>query len=126
MPYTVDRLEFEALVNEAIAALPEDLRGRLNNVVVVVEDWADPHTVREAGVGNPFALLGFYHGIPLSRRGSGYGQVTPDRISIYRMPILARSGSAGALRETVRRVVWHELAHHFGIDDDRLRDLGVY
>jgi len=126
MPYTVDRQEFEALVADAIAALPEDLRGRLDNVVLVVEDFADRHTLREAGIGNPYELSGFYHGIPLSRRGSGYGQVTPDRISIYRMPILARSDSPKALRETVRRVVWHELAHHFGIDDDRLRDLDVY
>ncbi len=122
----MDRQAFERLVDEAVAALPEALRARMDNVAIIVEDWPDGDTLAQAGVRSPHQLLGFYHGVPLPRRGGGYGQVAPDRISIYRLPILAQAESGEALPGLVRRVVWHELAHHFGIDDDRLRDLGAY
>jgi predicted Zn-dependent protease with MMP-like domain len=117
---------FENLVADALEALPEFFRDKLDNVEVVVEDWPDHHTLRLARVRSPYGLLGFYHGVPLTERTSYYGLVAPDKISIYRRPIEAQCRTEDELRETVRRVVLHELAHHFGISDDRLHEIGAY
>ena len=105
---------FEALVRDAIDALPERFRTRLDNVEIVIED--DPE--RES-------LLGHYHGVPLPDRGSGYSGFLPDKITIYRRPLEGRARTPEELAEQVRVTVWHEIAHHFGIDDDRLRELGM-
>ena len=117
---------FERFVAEALDALPELFREKMDNVEVVVEDWPDQETMRKAGVRYPTELLGFYHGIPQTKRTHNYGLVLPDKISIYRQPILMRCRTLEEVRRTVYRVVRHELAHHFGIDDDRLREIGAY
>jgi predicted Zn-dependent protease with MMP-like domain len=117
---------FENLVADALEALPVFFQDKLDNVEVVVEDWPDHHTMRLARVRSPYGLLGFYHGVPLTERTTYYGLVAPDKISIYRRPIEAQCRTADELRETVRRVVLHELAHHFGISDDRLHEIGAY
>jgi predicted Zn-dependent protease with MMP-like domain len=122
----MERDVFEDWVAEVLETLPVAFAEMLDNVVVVVEDWPDRHTMRLAGVRSPHALLGFYHGIPQTGRNSSYGLVTPDKISIYRRPIEAQAATPEALRDLVRRVVLHELAHHFGIDDDHLRHIGAY
>ena len=117
---------FERLVVEALDALPEEFRQHLDNVEVVVEDWPDAHTLRLAGVRSRWGLLGFYHGVPQTQRTTSYALVPPDRISIYRYPILHVCRTAVEVREMVGRVVRHEIAHHFGISDDRLHELGAY
>ena len=117
---------FERLVAEALEALPELFQEKLDNVEVVVEEWPDRETMRRAGVRHPADLLGIYHGVPQTKRTHDYGLVLPDKISIYRQPILMRCRTLEELRETIHRVVRHELAHHFGIGDDRLRELGAY
>ncbi|MCX7707736.1 MAG: metallopeptidase family protein [Anaerolineae bacterium] len=117
---------FEDLVAEALAELPEQFAEMMDNVVIVVEDWPDRATLRAAGVRSPYGLLGFYHGVPQSERTSYYGLVAPDKISIYRRPIEAQCRTEEELRALVKRVVYHELAHHFGIDDDRLLEIGAY
>ena len=117
---------FEDLVGEALESIPDLFLEMLDNVAIVVEDWPDRETMRVAGLGSRYQLLGFYHGIPQTGRTSGYNLVAPDRISIYRRPIEAQCRSEEELREMVRRVVLHELAHHFGIDDDRLHEIGAY
>jgi predicted Zn-dependent protease with MMP-like domain len=106
---------FERLVRNAIESLPEQFRTRLDNVEIVIED----------SPGNDH-LLGHYHGVPLTKRGAHYSGMLPDKITIYRIPISKRARSPEDLAERVRRTVWHEIAHHFGISDDRLRDLGAY
>ena len=106
---------FEQLVRNAIESLPEQFRSRLSNVEIVIED----------SPGNDH-LLGHYHGVPLPNRGMGYSGFLPDKITIYRLPIERRARSPEELAEQVRITVWHEIAHHFGIDDDRLRELGFY
>jgi predicted Zn-dependent protease with MMP-like domain len=107
--------EFELLVEEAIESLPDDLRAFMSNVAVVVDEEPPP--------GLP--LLGLYQGVPLTQRTSGYAGVAPDKITIYRGPLERRAaGDSERLRAEVRRVVVHEIAHHFGIDDDRLHELG--
>jgi len=118
--------DFERLVAEALDGLPEVFRERLENIEVVVEEWPDQQTLQLAGVNHPAELLGFYHGVPLTGRTQGYNLVLPDRISVYRQPILMQCRTHEEVRAMVQRVVRHELAHYFGIDDDRLREIGAY
>ncbi|MCS7261365.1 MAG: metallopeptidase family protein [Anaerolineae bacterium] len=122
----MDRYAFERLVVEAVEALPEAIRTQLENVEFVVEEWPDPVVLRRMGLRNPASLLGFYHGIPRTQRNSHYGMVLPDKISIYRQPILRRCRNWREVRELVFSVVRHEIAHHFGISDERLEELGAY
>src|SRR5439155_2616601 len=97
--------------------LPPELRGQMSNVEIVVE--------QEPPGGQP--LLGLYQGIPLTRRGSYYGGVLPDKITIYRGPLERLYGrDPETLRREVRRVVLHEIAHHFGISDERLIEIDRY
>jgi predicted Zn-dependent protease with MMP-like domain len=110
-------LDFERCAQEAIDELPGDLRAAMSNVELVIED--------EPPAGQP--LLGLYQGIPLTRRTSSYGAVPPDKISIYRGPLERLYGHDQiVLRDQIRRVVLHEIAHHFGISDKRLRELDRY
>ena len=109
--------EFEENLQAALASLPDDLRASMSNVAVVVED--------EPPEGLP--LLGLYQGIPLTRRSSAYGGVLPDKITIYSGPLERLYGDdPERLRREIRRVVLHEVAHHFGISDDRLREMDRY
>ena len=108
---------FEQLVRDALDGLPAEIRAQMSNVAVVVEQ-EPPH-------GEP--LLGLYEGIPLTRRGSYYGGVLPDKISIYQGPLERLYGRDPArLAREVGRVVRHEIAHHFGISDERLIELDRY
>lgn len=118
--------EFEALVVEAIEGIPKVYRDSLDNVEVVVEDLPDRWTMDSAGVTSPYQLLGFYHGIPKTFRTQSYNLVAPDKISIYRRPIMAQCRDDEEVRAMVHRVVRHEIAHYFGIDDDRLVEIGAY
>jgi len=118
--------QFEELVAQVVNELPEFFQERLDNVDVIVEEFPDRHTMRLARVRSPYDLLGFYHGVPLTARTTNYGLVPPDKISIYRRPIEIQCRSDEELREMIRRVVLHEIAHHFGISDNRLREIGAY
>ena len=118
--------EFENLVDEAYAEIPERYRAAIDNLAIMVEEFPDAWTLRAAGVSSPYGLLGFYHGIPITERTQGYTNVAPDKISIYRQPILAQCRNDDEIRAMVKRVVRHEIAHHFGIDDDRLVEIGAY
>lgn len=118
--------DFYDLVDAAIAAIPPRFADRLENVEILVEDFPSWNTMRLAKVRSKWQLLGFYHGIPLTERTSGYNLITPDKISIYRRPIEAQVNTREELAALVRRVVLHEVAHYFGIDDDRLVEIGAY
>jgi predicted Zn-dependent protease with MMP-like domain len=124
--HQMNRPVFKRLVQQSLADLPEQFRAHLDNLEIVVEDWPDPETLRLASTGNPASLLGFYHGVPLTARSTNYGQVMPDRISIYRRPVLLVCANRAEVRETVDRVLKHEIGHHFGISDQRLREIGAY
>jgi predicted Zn-dependent protease with MMP-like domain len=109
---------FDELVAEALDDLPAWVLAAMDNVEVLVEDRPPP--------GQP-TLLGLYHGIPLSERGSGYTNVLPDTITLYRSTIVGTAGATeDAVRRQVVRTVAHEVAHHFGISDDRLREIDAY
>jgi predicted Zn-dependent protease with MMP-like domain len=110
-------VEFEEAVEAAIETLPDDLRDAMSNVAILVE--AEPPE------GEP--LLGLYEGIPLTARTSAYAGAAPDKISIYRGPLERLYGHDPALlQQMIRRVVLHEIAHHFGISDERLVELDRY
>ena len=117
-----EAVTFEDLVSEAIDSLPLELAVRMENVEVVVEDEPPLDMVAQLAPGS--TLLGLYHGVPLTQRGMNYDRMLPDKISIYRGPIVRMARTPDRIREQVRRTVIHEIAHHFGIDDDRLHELG--
>jgi predicted Zn-dependent protease with MMP-like domain len=109
--------DFEGAVRDALDDLPAELRDAMSNVDIVVEEEPPPGS----------HLLGLYQGIPLTRRTSSYQGALPDKITIYRAPLERHYGSdSEVLRSQVRRVVWHEVAHHFGISDARLVELDRY
>lgn len=115
------------MVGEVMEGFPEEFcRLLLDNLAVVVEDVASPREARSAGVEDPMMLLGLYTGVPFTRWGRGHYMGPPDVIRIYRLPILAEVGREGDVREKVRQVVLHELGHRAGLDERRLRELGVY
>jgi predicted Zn-dependent protease with MMP-like domain len=117
---------FEELVAEALDSLPPDIQEKLENVEVVVEWRPSLAQMRRMGLGPGQTLFGLYEGVPLTARTSGYNLVLPDKITIFRQPIETYCRTDEQVRQTVRRTVLHELAHHFGISDDRLRELGAY
>ena len=121
MPEAADAApdELERWVEETLESLPPELRAAMSNVAVaiVIED--------EPPGGQP--LLGLYQGVPMTRRGSFYGAVPPDKISIYRGPLERHYGAdSERLCAEIAHVVLHEVAHHFGISDERLREMGRY
>jgi predicted Zn-dependent protease with MMP-like domain len=111
----MSRERFEELVAEALDTVPEELTRLIDNCVVLVED--------DAPADDP-ELLGLYDGVPLTERDSTYSMAVPDRILIFRNPTLEMCDTEDDIVEEVRITVVHEIAHHFGIDDDRLHELG--
>jgi predicted Zn-dependent protease with MMP-like domain len=114
---------YERLIDEAVADLPEELRSRIQNLEIVIEDRPTRAQLRAAGVYPPSTLLGLYQGIPLTGRGSWYGNVLPDKITIFRKPIEAQSADWDDFVRVVRETVLHEIGHHFGLSDARLHEI---
>src|SRR5437879_8255473 len=109
--------DFARVIEDALDSLPRNLRDQMSNVEIVVEDEPPP--------GQP--LLGLYQGVPLTRRGSNYSGALPDKITIYRGPLERLYGyDAELLSRQIRHVVLHEVAHHFGISDQRLIEIDRY
>lgn len=120
----MDSVKFEWLVARAIESLPDEFRARLENIDVVVADEPTHAQLRVLEGKRGETLLGLYEGVPLTRRSHGYGFVTPDKVTIFQKPIEAICKNDDQIIAEVQRVVRHEIAHHFGISDDRLRQLG--
>lgn len=117
------RKQFEALVDRALTRLPRRFREKLENIAVVVEDWADEETLAEMGIEPPDTLYGLYRGTDLTRRDSFYGGVLPDVISIYQGPIQEDCDTIEEMEGLVLDTVVHEIGHYFGLDDDRLDEI---
>ncbi len=117
---------FERLVTRALDDLPDWVRAALDNVQVTIAAAPTAAQMRRAGLGPGRTLLGLYEGVPRTRRTRGYTLTLPDKITLFRPPLLAVCRPPRDVQERVRPVVIHELAHHFGIDDQRLRDLDAY
>jgi len=121
--FSVSRRTFEKMVKEAIETIPPELKEQVENVAFVVEK--DPSDLPQDWEEEEQDLLGLYHGIPLTHRTSSYNLVPPDKISIYQEPIEAICRTNEEVRRQVRVTVLHELAHYFGISDERLHELGM-
>jgi predicted Zn-dependent protease with MMP-like domain len=123
----ISQEHFEDLVEEALESVPEELWARIDNLAVLIEDWPTAAQRASVGMERHGLLLGLYEGVPLTARSHAYGMVTPDKITIFRGPILrVCPPDDDAIRAQVRRTVLHEIAHHFGISDERLHELGAY
>ena len=123
MGAAVERETFEDLVRQALATLPDGIAERMSNVDVEVQERPTERQLRSLGVPSGQTLLGLYQGIPLTRRTSGYNLVSPDRIIIFQRPLELTSRGDDDLVERVRDTVVHEIAHHFGISDERLQEM---
>ena len=118
------RTQFERLVREALMDIPDEIKVRLENVDVVVEDWPTPDQLAGAGIDEDHYLMGLYEGIPLPDRYN-YDMVLPDKITLFQDSIEELCSTEEEIIKEVRMTVVHEVAHHFGIDDDRLHEMGV-
>lgn len=112
---------FEALISKAMDDLPQQYIRGLDNVAIVYADYPDEHQMKKAR--HRGSLLGLYEGIPLTARGAGYTHVLPDKITIFKMPLFMISPTPERLYEEVKRTLWHEIAHHYGLDHDRIHFL---
>jgi predicted Zn-dependent protease with MMP-like domain len=121
----LDQEAFGKLVIQALEDLPAWVQATMDNVQVTVAEVPSPAQRRRMRLPPGRTLLGLYEGVPQTRRTTHYGLVLPDKITLFRRPILAICRTPDEVEARVRSVVIHELAHHFGIDDERLRDLGV-
>ena len=124
--YLMDREKFEDLVDKAVKSLPEDFLNHLDNVEVVVADQPTADQLRRNKIAANQTLLGLYEGVPQTRRGSNYGMVLPDKITIFQKTIEAKCRNDEEVLAEIEHVVKHEIAHHFGISDARLREIGRY
>jgi predicted Zn-dependent protease with MMP-like domain len=120
----VSRAHFERLVADALRSIPPDLRGALDNIEVVVDDWATDVHLEEAGLEPGDVLYGLYHGTPLPERSPMQPYSLPDVITIFQGPIEDECETEEEMREEIRRTVVHEIAHYFGFDEERLAELG--
>jgi predicted Zn-dependent protease with MMP-like domain len=120
----MDRESFDQMVEEALASIPEEFQEKLDNIEVLIADWPTPAQLARAGVGPGQTLFGLYQGLPHTVRGRGYNLVPPDTITLFRGPIIMAGRTPSRITHMVRRTVLHEIAHHFGFDEARLRELG--
>lgn len=126
MPIKISVKKFEALVVQALDELPAFFKDRLQNIEVLIADWPTEEELAQAGLGPDELLLGLYQGIPLTERTSDYGLVLPDTITLYRKCIAEVCDTPEEIVREVQQTVKHEIAHYFGISDERLQELGAY
>jgi predicted Zn-dependent protease with MMP-like domain len=119
----MDRYQFESIVFKAIEALPEEFRGKLENVDIIVEDWPNAEQLRRLKIRHRSQLLGLYEGVPHTKRGRGYSLVLPDKITIFKKPIEMKCRSDKEIETEIGRVVRHEIAHHFGTVESTLWEI---
>ncbi|MBW3569152.1 metallopeptidase family protein [Candidatus Parcubacteria bacterium] len=115
--------EFEEWVNQGISAIPQLYQDYLNNVAIVIADEPTPEQREKLKLRCDQTLFGLYEGIPLTKRGTGYNLVLPDKITIFKLPMASASRNAAELREHVRHTVWHEIAHFYGLNHEQIHKL---
>ena len=119
------RERFGEIVAEGIDAIPEKFLRKLDNVAVVVEDEQTPVQKKKLNMHPNWTLLGLYEGVSRLERGANYNAVLPDKITIFRKPIEAEARNEKDLKEIVKNTVWHEIAHHFGMDEAGVRQAEI-
>lgn len=115
--------QFEQLVAAAIDDLPKQYTDNMQNVFIVVEPDPTPEQRIKLHLVNGVTLFGLYEGVPLTERHGGYSITIPDKITIFKNPIVGSCQTMPALKEQIKRTVWHEIAHHYGLDHDRIHEL---
>ena len=115
--------EFEKLVEQGIAEIPPYIQKKMENVEIVIDDWPNPLQLQQAGLSRNSLLLGLYQGVPKTKRGGHYANVLPDKITLFQKTIESVAKTPKAIKERVKRTVWHEIAHHFGFNEKEVRDL---
>jgi predicted Zn-dependent protease with MMP-like domain len=110
--------EFDILITKAMNELPQEYINNLNNVAIVIADEPLDYQKQATKLGNSSLLLGLYEGIPLTKRGSNYNLVLPDKITLFKNSILALSHNEKDLFENIKRTLWHEIAHYYGLGHD--------
>ena len=117
------RADFEKLVKKAILDLPEHIRQKMDNVDIVIEKKASLEQLGKVGLRSVDSLLGLYQGVPQTAWGRGFGNILPDKISIFQQPIEKLAKSDKEIVDLVKNTVWHEIAHHFGFSEKGVRTL---
>lgn len=126
--FTITDEEFDAMITRAMDELPQEYIEGLNNVAIVYADEPDQYQAQKSHLDGGHILLGLYEGIPLTQRGAGYSLVLPDKITLFKNSLLAISNTPEAFFEQVKRTLWHEMAHYYGLShgdmDRRMEQLG--
>lgn len=117
----MQRETFEELVAAAVSSLPAEFGEMLDNVEIFVEDWPSREQLKNVGLKGRYELLGLYEGTPITHRDQSYNLVLPDRITIFQKPLEAQCRSNSEIKREIVRTVKHEIAHYFGLDEDRLQ-----
>ena len=117
----MDKDNFEKLVREGIELIPKKFLAQLENVAIVIEDEPGEEQLKKLKLGKGFSLFGLYEGVPQTKRGPHYGMTLPDKITIFQKPIEQFAKSAEEIREIVKNTVWHEIAHHFGSNEEEIK-----
>jgi predicted Zn-dependent protease with MMP-like domain len=120
---TISDEAFDQLVTKAMNELPQEYIKGLDNVAIVYADWPDQHQAAKSELKPGSLLLGIYEGIPLTQRGSGYTYVLPDKITLFKTPMLMITHSEAELAEQIKRTLWHEIAHYYGLNHNRIDQL---
>ena len=115
--------EFSGMISEALDSLPKKYTDKMNNVAIVYENEPTERQRKKMRLRDNQTLFGLYEGIPMSQRGAGYNLVLPDKITIFKNPIVQSSRDVVDLKKQIRHTLWHEIAHHFGLDHDQIHKL---
>ena len=119
----MERERFEEIVTSVISNLPEEFRELLDNVDIIVEDWPSRYQLGKLHIRSRYDLLGLYEGVPRTIRGQNYNLALPDKITIFQRPLESQCTSENELKAEISKTVKHEIAHYFGIDDNRLDEI---
>ncbi|PIU99382.1 hypothetical protein COS59_00010 [Candidatus Wolfebacteria bacterium CG03_land_8_20_14_0_80_36_15] len=117
----LNRRKFEKIVKKGIKAIPERFLQKLNNMAIVIGDEPTPAQKKKLNLRSNWTLFGLYEGIPQLSRGANYSAALPDKITIFQKPIEAAARDEENIKEIVKNTVWHEIAHHFGMNEVQVR-----
>ena len=117
--------QFESLVYQAIKKLPQRFKSKLDNVDIVIQNFPNRHQLLSLNLSHPFSLFGIYQGIPITRRTSNYAFVPPDKITLFKKPIEYFFKTPEAIKTKIESVILHEIGHHFGISEQRMKNFPI-
>ena len=115
--------KFEKLVIDAVSGMPDEFKELLENIDICIQDWPSRTQLKSVGLHDKYDLLGLYEGTPMTQRDQNYNLVLPDKITIFQKSLEAQCPSTRELKEEIVRTVKHEIAHYFGLDDERLEQI---